>query len=326
MDILGAVAAGVQLATVCYAFQQRICQAASDKHLLELIRKECTTFAAEINATILQLPPAIRKYAQTLCDNLREIVLDIEGLRKRRLLVRVTTILQLRGKVLQETLKNVLTEFQFHAVLAANQVLENIHTRVGENGISAEIQEKLNPLITNLAALREKNIELNNKIDLLTSRNTEVCFTGHQTLVVVRDTQSQLRETRQDMSMALSEISQLRKEIQAIQSQRQPIYSESIRDSPPIDKIDTTEPMANLYEHLKSLYSSGALATEVEIYELLRDVVLGFLSIHSTGDPPPRMSIVSTRNVLILKLGVTVKRSFVDERPVGKDLGERDGY
>ena len=290
MEVLGAVASAAQLATMCFSFQQRLCQLSADKRHLAKVVNGCTELSKEIDNLILQLPSEVRKHAKTLSDHLSDIILDIERLQKRRF-VKFITILQLRGKEFEARLQSALTEFQVHAVLSGNQILEEIRMHIGTERLSAETHQKMDLVKTSLDALQENHTGLRERIEELTAINTKIQSTAQKTLVVVQDTHNELFASRQDMSFALSEIGQIRRELQMIQSQLPAIHS--IWGSSAMDRITVMEPSACLDEHLKHQYSSSTLATEMEIYEVLRDIVLSFLTFYTTGDDPPLIGIDS---------------------------------
>ena len=290
MEVLGTVASAAQLATMCFSFQQRLCQLSADKRRLAKLVNGCTELSKEIDNLILQLPSEVRKYAKTLSDHLSDIILDIERLQKRRF-VKFITILQLRGKEFEARLQSALTEFQVHAVLSGNQILEEIRMHIGTERLSAETRQEMDLIKTSLDALQENHSGLRERIEELTAINTKIESTAQKTLVVVQRTHNELFASRQDMSFALSEIDQIRRELQMIQSRLPAIHS--IWGSSAMDRITVMEPSACLDEHLKHQYSSSTLATEMEIYEVLRDIVFSFLTFYTTGDDPPLIGIDS---------------------------------
>lgn len=101
-----------------------------------------------------------------------QISQDINGLRGRSFLLKVTPVLQLHGKEYKETLNSALTNFQAHSVLARNQVLQEIRESVGNNVTTHDLKQKLHPMVACLNSLQGNN-DLRNGVATLTSRNTK---------------------------------------------------------------------------------------------------------------------------------------------------------
>jgi len=289
MDILGAVSAGVALAQLCYDFQQRLRQLPADTRLLKTLVKECDDLAKQINSQVLLLPAEVRSAAQMLSDRVSEIAKEINQLRNRSFLIKLTSILQLRGKEYKEKLTNLLTDFQVQAVLAANQVLQEIRGRVGQDGIPADIQRKLEPLVGSLTRLQQNHDGLRERLETLRSLNDEVRSTGQQTFVLVGDIHVEVARNRQDTASALSQIMDLRKELESIQS-KLPAIGE-LYEPTPKNRLDRVEISAPLSVHLEHLNIPGSTPTEGEIYEILRDCVRGYLSLLHNGFRCPLWSV-----------------------------------
>ena len=166
-------------------------------------------------------------------------------------------------------------------MLAANQVLQEIRGRVGQDGIPADIQQKLEPLMGSLNRLQQNHDGLRERLETLRSLNDEMRSTGQQTFVLVGDIHVEMARNRHDAVSALSQIKDLRKELESIQS-KLPAIGE-LYESTARNRLDPVEISAPLFVHLEHLRIAGSTPTEGEIYEILRDCLLGYASLLRKG-------------------------------------------
>jgi hypothetical protein len=97
MDILGAVASAVQLATVCYQVADHIAQLPEDQRLLTSLEAQILRLRAEINTRIPTFCAASREAAQDLSKRLVEITANITLFRKRKRFVVFKGLRRLRA-------------------------------------------------------------------------------------------------------------------------------------------------------------------------------------------------------------------------------------
>ena len=210
-----------------------------------------------------------------------QIANEINRLRNRCFLIKLTTILQLRGKEYKEKLNSFLTDFQVQAVLTANQVLQEIRGRLGEGGIPADVQRKLEPLVASLTSLQKNHDGLRERLETLRLLNEEMRSTGQQTFLLVGDIHVEVARNRQDTSSTLSQMKDLKKELETIQS-KLPAIGE-LYHSTARNRLEPVEISAPLDVYLDHFDIPGSTPTEGEIYEILRDCILGVISALDKG-------------------------------------------
>jgi len=160
MEVLGAVAASVQLAQLCYQTQQRLRQLSPDRELIGIIKAECERMEMTVEAQRDNLTPEGREASIHLGKGLKDILASIRKLERRTGFARLVGRLELQGPGFKNRLDIVLLEYQSMIAIATDAAVKSIRDRVGPEGLPAEVEQQIIPVQSALASLREQNGEL----------------------------------------------------------------------------------------------------------------------------------------------------------------------
>jgi hypothetical protein len=139
MDILGAVASGVQLATLCYQITAHFCNLPHDRRAIASIREAITSLRSEINGHLPRLTPDLRVAAQDLASAIDKITTDIDTFRQKK----STSWFQKPATRFSQAFIMALQLYQTRAIAIANEGMKDIFERLGPDGLSREMKDSL---------------------------------------------------------------------------------------------------------------------------------------------------------------------------------------
>jgi len=99
MEILGAVAASIQLAQLCYESQRRLREIPGDRRLVTLIKRECETLRTAIDDQRNHLTPEGYEASLHLADGINDILASIQRSKRRTLIARLVSSLDYKVPV-----------------------------------------------------------------------------------------------------------------------------------------------------------------------------------------------------------------------------------
>jgi hypothetical protein len=132
LEILGALAAGVQLAGLCLDIMNRLHACSSDKRLSEFVQMECVGMINEIDECVLKLSANHRCAALEMQKYLSEICERIERRKQRKWLLRWSEKLRFNGMEDKDAMILVLQQYQTRATISGAVTIEEIKNRVDE--------------------------------------------------------------------------------------------------------------------------------------------------------------------------------------------------
>jgi hypothetical protein len=160
MDVLGAIAASLQLAQACYQVQQRLRQIPQDQRLIQFIKKECEAIRITVDSRQNDLTPEGYQASIHLRESINEILVSIQKYERRTGIAKLAARLELLGPSFKQRLEIVLLEYQSIVTIATDAAIKTIRNRVGPQGITAEVEEMIQPVQSGIADLASQNCEL----------------------------------------------------------------------------------------------------------------------------------------------------------------------
>jgi len=160
MDILGAVAASIQLAQLCYQSQQRLRQIPLDRHLVKFVKDECETLRMTIEERKNDLTPEGYEASIHLSQGINDILTSIQKLERQTGIAKLVARLELQAPSLKQRLDILLLEYQSIITIATDAAIKSIQDRVGPQGITADVEGMIQPVRSSIAELKAQNGEL----------------------------------------------------------------------------------------------------------------------------------------------------------------------
>ena len=128
MEILGAVAASIQLAQVCYQSQQRLRQIPQDRHLIKFIKHECETLRMTIEERRNDLTPEGYEASIHLAESINDILTSIQKLERRTGIGKLIARLELLDASFKKRLDIMLLEYQSIVTIATDAAIKSSWT------------------------------------------------------------------------------------------------------------------------------------------------------------------------------------------------------
>jgi hypothetical protein len=171
MDVLGAVASGVQLATLCYQIAAHLHSLPEDRQAIASLHEQILELKDEVNDQLPHLSSASRIAAQDLAAKLDSVITDIAKFRQKKRFAWLKT----PANRYYQAFMSALQQYQTRAVAIANEGIGEVYERVGPEGLSKEVKDALDPIGKQLAdlnsmsgqvaATHKRVVEANVKID-----------------------------------------------------------------------------------------------------------------------------------------------------------------
>ena len=254
LEVLGAVAASVQLAGSCYKIATRLLQQRSEAVLTDEIQEDCKTLLTNINEHMLKLSPENRQAAQVLADRLRKIRHQINVRKQKRGFVKMCYIITGQSLSHKEQMLSALQQYQVSAVLTGNEVINQV--LFGQNRISAQLDEIAMLLMADLAKLTSY-IEINEAAEMRAARNTTAASVDTQ--------QSTSDFSTDELQRVLAKT--IREEIAALRSDISDLSS--LADRFHIDRSELAADYGTMANYLESIWESSNFTTDQDVWELL---------------------------------------------------------
>ena len=140
LTVLGAVGAGIQVASSCYEVALALCKLPSEKRRMDVIRNDILYLRTEITGRLTQLSAETRKAAETLLDQLEQISKNIDACCSKRF---PRLLKPDPRKELCQSFVFAMKKFQVCAVAVESAALVEITNRLGPDGIPKQIKEAL---------------------------------------------------------------------------------------------------------------------------------------------------------------------------------------
>ena len=250
LEVLGAVAASVQLAGNCCTIGKRLLQQRSESLVADEIYERCKTLLSEINEHMTKLSPTGRQAAQELAACLQRIKHKVHLHKQRNGWAKMFQVVTGKTFVYREQMMLALYRYQVSAVLDGNEMMGQL--LAGQTSMSGKLNEMAMPLMEALAKLTS-NIDSLRMMES-TSRREE------QTTIV--DFQRNVLKTLTDTIR--EEVGALRKDLAS-----RPLLAESSH----MDRSELTADYGTMASYLKSIWGSGSFTTDQDIWECFYDVV-----------------------------------------------------
>ena len=274
MEYLGAVAASLQLANMCYDVQNHFRNLPGDLAFLAVLREKCESLLQEIQQQENQFQrDQLREAAESLKEQLKEITAKVIKIEGKTGIAKAFTSIGKHATGLKAQLDCALLEYQAIALTHGNIVLERIERRVDPEGIPADIKQTLSPMIERLstqntelrdmiandlegaAILVQKTEDIYCIVKEIDVRQSQDRDTSLQTLDTVRQFRNESNLTLSSLLIALNEVTS-------------GFAPSSSRPQPP-----DPEQYVTLKDHLRARREVGDCLREGEIWDIFRGIV-----------------------------------------------------
>lgn len=151
LEIVGAVAASLQLAGVCVKVSSRLLGIRGDEELLATIHADCILLLAEINQLMLELSPECRPAAHLLADRIHGVRNNIERKRKYTGFFKAIIIGTGNGLEYRDKLMFAMEQYQTKAAMLGNATLQMILK--GQSNLPDQMDSIVRPVIHSLGRL-----------------------------------------------------------------------------------------------------------------------------------------------------------------------------
>jgi len=255
LEVLGAVAASVQLAGNCCTIGKRLLQQRSESVVADEIHERCKTLLSEINEHMTKLSPTGREAAQELAACLQRIKHKIYLHKQGNGFVKMFQVVTGKTFVYREQMMMALYRYQVSAVLDGNEMMGQL--LAGQTTISDQLNEIAMPLMEALAKLTSNNDSLRT-IDS-TSRREEQPTTSDFEREILKALTDAIKE----------EVGALRKDFAS-----RPLLTESTH----LDRSELTADYGTMASYLQSIWESGGFTTDQDIWECFYDIVTVYIN------------------------------------------------
>lgn len=173
LEILGAAASAVQLASTCYIVQKRLRQLPCDRQLTKTIEIECGDLIAEINANRAL---AEQEACEQLCRRLRGLKARIEKRKTAKwTLAKVSKVLQLNGIAYKDEFITILQEYQTRAAMVGNGFAQETLEIVKEIRMTTKSSDTQNTeSCSKLKAMKEELNKLRSSLRAIEALGEEI--------------------------------------------------------------------------------------------------------------------------------------------------------
>jgi hypothetical protein len=273
LEILGAIASAVQLATSCHQLQKRVRMRSGDKALSATIDAECGILITEINKHILTLSSDSRQAMQHLLDRLTAIRSRIERRRTRRSIIKGLTVLQLSGSSDKDDLLVALQEYQSRAAFIGSVVLNTVLLQLNRGLVTSELEASFLSITSALTALGYNMTQTENQL-----RSINIAIEGIDAkmdttlnqLSEINHIATRSNEAFRDLRTTFQEV--MREEL-ALVRESLPVRETLLNPLGRADRGDLNMDFGSMKGYLESIVQGNGWPSDLDVWECICDVV-----------------------------------------------------
>jgi hypothetical protein len=272
LEILGAIASAVQLATSCHQLQKRVRMRSGDKALSATIDAECGILINEIKKHILTLSADSRQAVQHLLDRLTTIKSRIEQRKTRKAIIKGISVLRLYGSSDKDDLLVALQEYQSRAALIGGVALNNVLLQTSRGGMTQELERSLVSITNALTTLGYDMSQTENEIRRISRTIEEVDGKIDATL-------NQLSEISCDVKKTNDAFYNLKTTLQDAMKEELVLFRESLPVRGLLNPLGCVDrgilemDLGTMKGYLESIVQGGGWPSDLDIWECIWDVV-----------------------------------------------------
>jgi hypothetical protein len=249
LEVLGAVAASVQLAGNCCTIGKRLLQQRSESLVADEIHERCKTLLSEINEHMTKLSPTDRQAAQELAACLQQIKHNVFHYKQRNGWAKFFQVVTGKRFVYREQMMMALYRYQVSAVLDRNEMMSQL--LAGQTSMPRQLNEIAMPLMEALAKLTS-NIDSLRTMESTSRREEQATIGDFQ---------------REELKTLIRE--ELRKGLKSI-----PLLTASSH----MDRSELSADYGTMESYLKLIWESGSCTTDQDVWECFYDIVTVYLN------------------------------------------------
>jgi len=272
IEVLGAIASAVQLATSCYQLQKRVRMRSGDRALTTTIHIECGILISDINNHILTLTTESRQAAQHLVDRLIAIKARIEKRQSRKSLVKGVTVLRLYGGSDKDDLMAALQEYQTRAALIGSVAVNAVLSQVNRDRITEDVQSSLLSITSGLTGLGYNMTQTENRLRSIITTIEAVDGKMDVTLSQLSEISCEVKRSNALFSDFKAERRDVMSEKRAVVREYRPVCGH-LNPLGQLDRGDLEVDYGTMKGYLESIVQGGGWTSDLDIVECLWDVV-----------------------------------------------------
>jgi hypothetical protein len=284
LEFLGAVAAAVQLAGLCYQSEQRVANHfTTNRIVINTIRNECVTLSGtidEFTARFSREDSAEERATSVLRESLSDITHDIDRWSQRTKLFKILGVFGSYEANMKERLSMALQLYQTRISLCAQSTLLDIRELVstGFTKLPPLAEKSFTEIVLGLSRLNIDTSLVKNALNDIERRTVCLQDDVGELRTVCGQTRDHARETHSRMISLQEELNAM-KEIQ-LQILTSRFTEEALKPRRGLG-LGVEMPMMDRY--LQSIWLAGGETSDQDIWECFHDVISAVQAINVTN-------------------------------------------
>jgi hypothetical protein len=272
LEILGAIASAVQLATSCYQLQKRVRMRSGDKVLSSTINTECGILINEIDKHILTLSADSREAMQHLRDRLTAIRSRIERRQTTKSIIKGITVLQLYGSSDKDDFLVALQEYQTHVGIIETAAINEFLSHASRSVVTPELESLGLSITSALTALGHNMTQTENQFRSINSAIEGVDGKMDAALSQLSDISCEVKRSNNAVHDLRAMLKDTMKGERALARENVPVRG-LFTTLGQVDRCDLQVDFGTMKWYLESIVQGGGWPSDLDVWECICDVV-----------------------------------------------------